>query len=83
MTSGVSLNTQALGLDVNDFQTNIELQMTRLKAEALVDVVYELRQQLKAPKALYLGSVAKPEATEMKLAQHRVEVLDDVVTLAD
>ncbi len=83
MASGVSLNTQALEIDVLDFDTNIELQMTRLKAEALVDVIYELKQQLKAPKTLYLGSVAKPEATELKLAQHQVEVLDNVVTLAD
>jgi hypothetical protein len=82
LVSGVSLNTQALEVEV-DFQTNLELQLARIKAEALTDVTYELKQQLKASKTLYLGAVVKPEATQIELAQHRFEVLETVVTLAD
>jgi hypothetical protein len=80
--SGVSLNTQALEIDMN-FQTNLELQMARIKAEALTEVSYELKQQFKASKTLFLGAVAKPVATQMELAQHSVEELETVVTLAD
>ena len=83
IASGMSLNTQALELEEVSFDANIELQIARLKAEALVSVTYELKEQLKLPRNLFLGNVAKPAATELKLAQHSDNVLDNMAKLAD
>ncbi|WP_144391692.1 hypothetical protein [Pleionea sediminis] len=80
--SGVSLNTQALDLNTQSFESNIELQLTRLKAEALISVKYEIKNQLKAPKSLILGEVAKPKAMKNQLAQN-TNVLNNLENLAE
>ena len=48
--SVMSINTQAQDFQPTSFKSNIELQLTRIKAEALVSVIYELKQQLKETK---------------------------------
>ncbi len=81
--SGVSLNTQAMDLSESSFKSNIELQLTRLKAEALIDVKYELQKQFKASKTLYLGQVAKSEAIKTQLTRRTHTALNNLENLAD
>jgi|GEM_PF-4473424 len=81
--SGVSLNTQAQGLPAAEFETNLEKQFARLKAEALVELQYEVKANIQASKIGYLGTVAKPEATQSILAEQAQLMFDNLVKLAD
>ncbi len=82
LISGVSLNTQAVESEDFTFKSNLELQMTRLKMEALVNLAYQVKTELKTNSGFYAGNVAKSVATNKLLAQHSVRV-NNLEKLAD
>lgn len=79
--SAMSINTQAQDFEPTGFKSNIELQLTRIKAEALVSVIYELKQQLKESKPFYMGLSAESEAATKTLTQRNT--LNNLEDLAD
>ncbi|NVJ52016.1 MAG: hypothetical protein HWE13_04300 [Gammaproteobacteria bacterium] len=81
--SGVSLNTQAQDFGIEAIESNLEMQMARLKAEALVQLRYEVLANIRASKELFIGDVAPSMATEKSLTERKTLPLDNLVELAD
>ncbi|MEE4244756.1 MAG: hypothetical protein V2I33_05065 [Kangiellaceae bacterium] len=81
--AGFTNNVEATEYSEHDFKVALEVHMTRMKAEALVEFNYQLKQTLKQPKTLFLGVMAKPNEQFARSQQTQNGLNSELAVVAD